>query len=109
MKKKKPIAEATSPRSKPPFSWWSASVPEAVRATSAEKFLAMHRKELHDRASLLRRLGYGQDEVRSRLEGYANYEYEPFASSPLRAEVAKVVKEVFTPKSPRTTTLTPGS
>lgn len=109
MKKKKPIAEATPSRSKPPFSWWSAPIPEGVRATFAEKFLAMHRKELHDRASLLRRLGYSQDEVRSRLEGYAKYEYEPFASSPLHAEVAKVVAAVFAPKSARTTTLTPGS
>lgn len=109
MKKKKPIAEATPSRSKPPFSWWSAPIPEAVRTTFPDKFLAMHRKELHDRASLLRRLGYSQDEVRSRLEGYEQYEYEPFASSPLRAEVAKVVAAVFSPKSPRTTTLTPES
>lgn len=108
MKKKKPIAIAP-PARQPPFVWSGAPAPEAARQTSADKFLAMHRKELHDRASLLRRLGYSQDEVRSRLEGYAQYEYEPFASSPLRDEVAKVVTAVFGPKSPRTTTLTPGS
>jgi hypothetical protein len=112
VKKKKPIVEATPSRNektRPPFSWWSASIPDAVRATFAEKFLTMHRKELHDRACLLRRLGHSQDEVRSRLEGYELWEYEPFAASPLRAEVDKIIAEVFAPKSPRTTTLSPGT
>jgi hypothetical protein len=111
VKKKTPMPKATAPRnlSGAPFSWWTPSIPEAVRATFADKFLAMHRREIHERASLLRRLGYGQDEVQKRLEGYELWEHEPFHRSPLRAEVAKLVAAVFAPSTPRTTTLSPGA
>lgn len=109
MKKKKPIPEAATSAKPSTFSWWDASIPQPARATFAEKFFAMHRRELHERASLLRRLGYSQDEVRRRLEGYEVWEYEPFATSQLRAEIAKVVAAVYAPSSPRTTALSPGS
>ena len=109
MKKKKTAPQAATPVSKSTFAWWDATIPQSVRGTFPDKFLAMHRKELHERASMLRRLGYAQDEVRRRLEGYEAWQYEPFGASKLAAEVEKIVAAVFAPSSPRTTGLLPGS
>jgi hypothetical protein len=108
VKKKKPVSPAAPPTSKSTFEWWDATIPQSVRDTFSDKFFAMHRRELHERACMLRRLGYGQAEVRRRLEGYEEWQYEPFATSRLHAEVAKIVAEVYAPSSPRTTSLTPG-
>jgi hypothetical protein len=106
----RPTGEASSvaPKKQPAFPWLSAAIPETVQKNFPAKFLAMHRREIHERASLLRRLGYSQAEVCRRLEGYELWEYEPFHHSPLRAEVAKLVAAVFAPPQPRTTTLSPG-
>jgi hypothetical protein len=68
----------------------------------------MHRRELHDRASLLRRLGFSQAAVQKRLESYQTWEHEPFHRPLLLGEVAALVAEVFATKSPRSTTLAPG-
>lgn len=91
-----------------PWPWLREAASRDVRATFADKFLAMHRRELSERASLLRRLGYGRDEVRQRLEQYELWEYEPFHRSQLEREVAGLVAEVFATATPRTTTLSPG-
>lgn len=107
-RKKHKQPEVSTPRPKQPFPWLSAPIPESVRSTFGEKFLAMHRHELHERATLLRRLGYSQEEVRRRLEGYVAWEYEPFHRSPLAAEVDRLVAAVFATADSRTTTLFPG-
>ena len=67
----------------------------------------MHRRELRERAALLRRLGYKQTEVEARLSGYEAWEYEPFHASPLLSEVAGIVAEVFAPSQPRQYILSP--
>lgn len=67
----------------------------------------MHRRELRERAALLRCLGYSQAEVASRLAGYEEWEYEPFHASPLASEVSSIVAEVFGPTQPRQYTLSP--
>jgi len=67
----------------------------------------MHRRELRERAALLRRLGYSRAEVETRLASYEAWEYEPFHASPLAAEVAGIVAEVFAPTQPRQYTLSP--
>lgn len=102
--KEEPVQAAKQPH----FPWLGEAAPRDVRRTFADKFLAMHRRELSERASLLRRLGYGRDEVRQRLEQYESWEYEPFHRSQLEREVAEIVAEVFATATPRTTTLSPG-
>jgi hypothetical protein len=67
----------------------------------------MHRRELRDRAALLRRLGYTRADVEKRLASYEAWEYEPFHTSPLAAEVVAIVAEVFAPSQPRQYTLSP--
>lgn len=86
-----------------------AKIGEAARAGQPTKFLAMHRREIYERASLLRRLGYSRDEVQRRLEGYETWEYEPFHMPRLRAEVAQIVASVYESASMRTTSLSPES
>lgn len=87
----------------------AAKIGEAARAGQPAKFLAMHRREIYERASLLRRLGYSRDEVQRRLEGYETWEYEPFHMPRLRTEVAQIVASVYAPASMRTTSLSPES
>jgi hypothetical protein len=103
--KKTAASTAAQPQ---PFPWLVAAMPAQVRATSAEKFLAMHRHELTERATLLRRLGYSQDAVRLRLQGYELWEHEPFHRSKLIAEVPKIVADVFSTRQVRGTMLSPG-
>ena len=85
----------------------SASQAAAVESAQRRKFLDMHRRELRDRAALLRRLGYSKADVEARLASYETWEYEPFHASPLAAEVAEIVAEVFAPPHPRQYTLSP--
>lgn len=104
-----PVVEEPVKAVAPPhLPWLGDTAPREVRATFADKFLAMHRRELLERAGMLRRLGYSRLDVLRRLEQYELWEYEPFHSSPLRAEVSKLVDEVFSPATPRATTLVPG-
>ncbi|MBL9003187.1 MAG: hypothetical protein JNJ46_03010 [Myxococcales bacterium] len=79
----------------------------AVESPQRRKFLEMHRRELRERAALLRRLGYTQAVVEARLSSYETWEYEPFHESPLSAEVASIVAEVFAKAHPRQYTLSP--
>ncbi|PSM31661.1 hypothetical protein BVG81_004250 [Haliangium sp. UPWRP_2] len=67
----------------------------------------MHRRELRERAALLRRLGYTRDAVIERLQGYEAWEYEPFHTSPLFDEVRTLVGEVFATSQARQYTLSP--
>lgn len=67
----------------------------------------MRRRELRERAALLRRLGYNREAVVERLSGYEVWEYEPFHTSPLSDEVKAIVSEVFAPTQPRQYTLSP--
>ena len=59
----------------------------------------MHRREIRERAALLRRLGYTRDAAAERLQRYEAWEYEPFHTSPLFDEVRTIVSEVFAPGS----------
>lgn len=105
-----PVVEEPAPPKAAPahLPWLGDPTPRQVRATFADKFLAMHRRELTERASMLRRLGYSRSEVQRRLEQYELWEHEPFHSSQLRAEVSQLVDEVFNPSTPRATSLVPG-
>lgn len=85
----------------------ASSKAAAVESPQRRKFLDMHRRELRERAALLRRLGYKQAEVEARLSCYEAWEYEPFHASPLSSEVAGIVAEVFAPTQPRQYTLSP--
>lgn len=90
-----------------PFPWLVAAVPSTATARFATRNLEVRRREISDRASLLRRLGYSKDQVLSRLSGYQSWEYEPFHTSPLASEVAALVDAVFAPAKGRVTTLQP--
>ncbi len=90
-----------------PFPWLSAVIPASATACFSGRNLEMRRKEISERAGLLRRLGYSRGEVLARLAGYQTWEYEPFHKSPLAAEVAALVDAVFAPAKGRVTTLQP--
>ncbi len=90
-----------------PFPWLSAVIPASASACFSGRNLEVRRREISERASLLRRLGYDRSEVLARLAGYQTWEYEPFHKSPLAAEVATLVDAVFAPAKGRVTTLQP--
>ena len=91
----------------PPFPWLSAKVPPIISAHAGARNLEIRRREITDRAGLLRRLGYSRNEVLSRLSSYLDWEYEPFHKSPLAAEITALVDAVFLPAKGRVTTLQP--
>jgi len=76
-------------------------------ARSSPRNLEIRRREISERAGLLRRLGYSKSEVLTRLRGYQDWEYEPFHKSPLAGEVAALVEAVFASTKGRVTTLQP--
>lgn len=92
-----------------PLSHLNVSIPASVKSTFAQSSLKMRRHEISERAGLLRRLGYSRDEALRRCQAYEVGEYEPFATSQLAAEVAKLVDAVYHPASGRVTTLSPGT
>jgi hypothetical protein len=91
------------------FSWLSAHVPASVKKTFPAAFLAMHRREIAERAGLLRRLGYTREQALRRCQAYDVWEYEPFHASPLAGEIAHIVDQVYKPQVGRVTTLSPGA
>ena len=91
----------------PPFPWLSAKVPPIISAHAGARNLEVRRREITDRAGLLRRLGYSRNEVLSRLSSYLDWEYEPFHKSPLAAEITALVDAVFLPAKGRVNTLQP--
>lgn len=116
-----PAAKAQAPAAAPapqaakasggrgPFPWHDAQVPAGVSASFGDKFLDMHRRELKDRASMLRRLGYPREETLRRCEAYAEWEFEPFHSSPLHKEIAALVDEAYAGRAARVGGLLPSS
>ena len=90
-----------------PFPWLSVSTAKSVKDLSASRNLEVRRREISDRAGLLRRLGYSQTEVLIRLRGYQDWEYEPFHKSPLGTEVTALVEAVFAAGKGRVSTLQP--
>jgi hypothetical protein len=91
----------------PPFPWLSSKVSPIVSAQSGPRNLEVRRREISERAGLLRRLGYSRNDVLSRLSSYLDWEYEPFHKSPLAAEITALVDAVFSPAKGRVTTLQP--
>ena len=104
-----PAPQAAASGGRGPFPWHDAQVPAGVSASFQDKFLDMHRRELKDRASMLRRLGYPREETLRRCEAYAEWEFEPFHSSPLHKEIATLVDEVYAGKAARVGGLQPSS
>ena len=100
-------AVAVAAIDKQPFPWLSVSSAESVKDLSASRNQEVRRREISDRASHLRRLGYSQTEVLIRLRGYQDWEYEPFHKSPLGTEVTALVEAVFAPAKGRVSTLQP--
>ncbi len=81
-----------------PFDYMYSDVPQ--RFTSApEKAKAMYRRELVERAAMLRRLGYTRDEARVRLETNFEWDWEvnetPVELAGLQDEIRSVVEEVY--------------
>lgn len=89
------------------FAWQGSSAPASVSQSFTEKYLDMSRREIRDRASLLRRLGYSRDETLGRCRSYQDWEHEPFHSSQLLTEVAQIVDEVYQTRTGRSSTLSP--
>jgi hypothetical protein len=91
-----------------PFDWMKPNLPTNLPRDGAS-MLAMRRRELQEKAALLRRLGYGQAEALRRLQAYEQGEHEPFHSSPLAKEVGAIVESVYGAKLARVGTLSPGT
>lgn len=91
-----------------PFDWHVPKIPGRVQDGFREQALLHKRAELRERASLLRRLGYSESETLRRLSAYDAWEYEPFHSSPLATEIARLVAEIYESKQARSTSLSPG-
>jgi hypothetical protein len=77
-----------------PFSWYNPDVPEEY-LVSAEKARRMYEQELGDRAALLMRLGYSQDEVRVRLAGNVAWDFELHQAPAHREAVERITDQVF--------------
>lgn len=90
-----------------PFDWLKPNLPTNLR--DGTKMLAMRRRELQEKASLLRRLGYSQSDALRRLQAYEQGEHEPFHTSPLAKEVSAIVEAVYGAKLARVSTLSPGT
>lgn len=105
MPEKKNAKAPPQPRTPEPFDWFTAHVPLGVCAP--EKNLDVRRREVSERAALLRRLGYGKEEVCARLCAYQVWEYEPFHKSPLSVEVPKLVDAIFGSAKARISALEP--
>ena len=102
-----PVAVPVAAIDPQPFPWLSVSTAKSVKHHSDARNLEVRRREISDRAGLLRRLGYSQTEVLIRLRGYQDWEYEPFHKSPLGTEVTALVEAVFAPAKGRVSTLQP--
>ena len=92
-----------------PLSYLRPTVPAQVKSTFPAASLAMQRREVSERAALLRRLGYSRDEALRRCQAYEVGHYEPFARSPVADEVKALVDAVYQPKTGRVSTLSPGT
>ncbi len=90
-----------------PFSVVPAQVTN--KSSSSDTALVTRRREIGERASLLRRMGHSYDEALRRCQAYDAWEFEPFHRSPLAAEVAKIVGEVYQSTPSRVTNLAPGA
>ncbi|HMU38079.1 MAG TPA: hypothetical protein PKE31_03625 [Pseudomonadota bacterium] len=90
-----------------PFGWWNSAVSAFAQARFLSRNADLRKRAITERASLLRRLGYGRDEVLLRLSSYEHWEYEPFHKSPVASEVEKLVDAVFAPAKARATALEP--
>lgn len=83
--------------------------PVATKSATPDTSLATRRREISERASLLRRMGHGYDEALRRCQAYDAWEFEPFHRSPLASEVVKIVGEVYQSTPSRVTNLAPGA
>lgn len=77
-----------------PFVWLHPDVPEAYRCADA-KAHDMYAREMGERAALLRRLGYSQDEVKARIRGNLRWDFELHGAPAVADEVDTIVDEVF--------------
>lgn len=101
-------ADPALPGSGPQVFVWLSPSPssEALRQNQA-RGRQVRRRELRERAALLRRLGYPAEAVQVRLLAYDAWEYEPFHVSPSRSDIAQIVAEVFDGSSARSDTISP--
>ncbi len=78
-----------------PFSWYHPQTP-IQQTNPGDKGRRMYLLELGERASLLRRLGYGKEAVVSRLRANLNWDFEiSGAPKGLLDQVKAVVDGVF--------------
>ncbi|MDY0062895.1 MAG: hypothetical protein RBU45_24005 [Myxococcota bacterium] len=81
-----------------PFDYLHSEIPGQF-SLAPDKAKSMYRLEVKERAALLRRLGYGQDETLRRLETNFAWDWEVNPPPPLivelRNELAGIVAEAF--------------
>ena len=92
-----------------PFSVLPPKAQAPVKSPLDADSLATRRREVSERASLLRRMGHSHDEALRRCQAYDAWEFEPFHRSPLADEVVKIVGEVYKSTPSRVTNLAPGA
>ena len=78
-----------------PFAWYHPDVPNEYRS-AAEKATAMYEAELRERARLLLRLGYSQEEAKLRLRGNVLWDFELHTKPEHLDRVSAIVEKVYT-------------
>lgn len=77
-----------------PFEWYHPDVPPAY-TVAPEKASKMYADELSERAALLLRLGYSQEEAVSRLRGNVRWDFELHEAPAVAGAVEGIVSRVY--------------
>ncbi len=78
-----------------PFAWYRPDVPNEYRS-APQKAAAMYEAELRERARLLLRLGYTQEEAKERLRGNVLWDFELHERPAHLSRVSAIVDKVYT-------------
>lgn len=77
------------------FPWHQVHIPDELTRTFKDSGLEMYRREVRDRASLLRKLGYAKDDAKARCRQNLEWEYQLHGKAPILDEISKLVDEVY--------------
>jgi len=76
------------------FSWYDSDLPPQF-VYSPEKATQMYLHELHERASLLLRLGYSREAIITRLRGNLKWDFELHAPPEYLHRIQEIVDKII--------------
>jgi hypothetical protein len=77
------------------FPWLHPVIPASYSAAAPGKALAMYRDEIRQRAALLRRLGYPEQQAAARCRQNLAWDFELHGRCPVADEVDALVQAVY--------------